>query len=252
MNQVRGTSLVADLGLITVAEVERFMEKAAILRRNGEIPDLLLFMAHPPTVSLGLRDDLSNPKDLLVSRDRLQEEGILLTRSIRGGGATYHWPGQVVCYPILALPPSERNIPDFMYRLEEVALQALSRFHLHPKRRRDAAAFVGLWLDNRKLVSTGIRVSRWVTMFGFAVNVAGEHQASSYVRPCGIEGARLVSMEEVLGTAPERAKVIEAITDAFQEVFRGTLGPAPDDLIGMIASRVGTADCPKQIQSACI
>ena len=96
--------LCTDLGVTGVSDAERLMSAWQGLCIAREAPDLLLFLAHPQTVSLGLRDRSARvPKDLLVSPKKLEEEGIALTRYIRGGGITYHWPGQVVCYPVLAL-----------------------------------------------------------------------------------------------------------------------------------------------------
>jgi lipoate-protein ligase B len=212
--------LCTDLGVVEVSEAERVMSAWQSFRVAREAPDLLLILAHPETVAVGLRDRrASTPKDLLVSTKQLEEEGIALTRSIRGGGITYHWPGQVVCYPVLALHPRERDVPAYMSKLEQVGIEALSCFGLEANRRRDTAAHVGLWLDGKKIVSMGVRVSRWVTSFGFALNLEGDHRPSSYVRPCGLEGVKLTTLEEALGNAPPRPWVIEALTASFVRVF---------------------------------
>jgi lipoate-protein ligase B len=212
--------LCTDLGVIEVPEAERLMSAWQSFRVAREAPDLLLILAHPKTVAVGLRDRrASTPKDLLVSPKQLEEEGIALTRSIRGGGITYHWPGQVVCYPVLALHPRERDVPAYMSKLEQVGIEALSCFGLEANRRRETAAHVGLWLDGKKIVSMGVRVSGWVTSFGFALNLEGDHRPSCYVRPCGLEGVKLTTLEEALGNAPPRQWVIEALTASFVRVF---------------------------------
>lgn len=212
--------LCTDLGVIDVSEAERLMSAWQSFRVARETPDLLLFLAHPKTVAVGLRDRrVSTPKDLLVSPKQLEEEGISLTRSIRGGGITYHWPGQVVCYPVLALHPRERDVPAYMSKLEQVGIETLSCFGLEANRRRETAAHVGLWLDGKKIVSMGVRVSSWVTSFGFALNLEGDHRPSCYVRPCGLEGVKLTTLEEALGNAPPRPWVIEALTASFVKVF---------------------------------
>lgn len=216
--------LCTDLGVIGVPEAERLMSAWQELRVGRETPDLLLFLAHPKTVAVGLRDRRAcTPKDLLVSTTQLEEEGIALARSIRGGGITYHWPGQVVCYPVLALHPQERDLPAFMSKLEQVGIEALRCFGLEARRRRDSAAHVGLWLDGKKLVSMGVRVSRWVTSFGFALNLDGDHRPSGYVKPCGLEGVKLTTLEEALGKAPPRSWVIEALTASFVRAFGRTV-----------------------------
>jgi len=216
--------LCTDLGVIEVSETERLMSRWQSIRLAREAPDLLLFLAHPKTVALGLRDRrISTPKDLLVSPKRLEEEGIALSRSIRGGGITYHWPGQVVCYPVLSLHPRERDVPAYMSKLEQVGIEALRCFGLEACRRRDSAAHVGLWLDGQKIVSMGVRVSRWMTSFGFAFNLDGDFRPSCYVRPCGLEGVKLTTLEEALGKAPPRPWVIEALTAGFVKVFGRTV-----------------------------
>jgi lipoate-protein ligase B len=212
--------LCTDLGVIEVSEAERLMSAWQSVRAARESRDLLLYLAHPKTVAVGLRDRRSStPKDLLVSPKQLEEEEIALTRSIRGGGITYHWPGQVVCYPVLALRPRERDLPAYMSKLEQVGIEALSCFGLEANRRRETAAHVGLWLDGKKIVSMGVRVSGWVTSFGFALNLEGDHRPSCYVRPCGLEGVKLTTLEEALGNAPPRQWVIEALTASFVRVF---------------------------------
>jgi lipoate-protein ligase B len=214
------TCLCTDLGVIEVPAAEQIMSAWQGLRFTQEAPDLLLFLAHPKTVAVGLRDRrASTPKDLLVSPRQLYDEGITLTRSIRGGGITYHWPGQVVCYPVLALQSDERDLPGYMRRLEQVGIEALRCFGLEADRRRDSAAHVGLWLDGKKLVSMGVRVSGWVTSFGFAINLEGDLKPSRYVRPCGLEGVKLTTLEQALGKAPPRSWVIEALTSSFVRVF---------------------------------
>lgn len=206
------------------------MSEARTLRLQGRAPDLLLFLAHPKTVAVGLRDySVDRPEDLLVSPRKLEEEGIALTRSVRGGGITYHWAGQIACYPVVKLRPSERDIPGYMHKLEQVAIEALKCFGVNVTRREGRAAYVGLWHEGAKVVSMGVRVSNWVTSFGFAINLEGDHAPSKYVRPCGLEGVELLTVEEILGKAPPRAWVIEAVKERFAAVFSRKLDAMPDD-----------------------
>ncbi len=195
--------------------------QVGIFEIRDNLPDLLFFLAHPKTVSVGLRDRHHvQPKDLLVPVERLQREGIEFVRSVRGGGITYHWPGQVVCYPVIALGKKERDIPAYMNKLEQVGIETLDSFGLKVHRKRDSAAHLGLWIGGKKIVSMGVRVSNWVTSFGFAINLEGDISPSAYVRPCGIEGARLTTLEKVLGEAPPREKVIDKTIECFASVFR--------------------------------
>lgn len=235
--------LFTDLGLTGVPEAEKLMSATRELRTANNIPDVLLFLTHPRTVALGIRDSPAcSPKDLLVSANRLKEEGIALTRSVRGGGITYHWPGQVVCYPILALRPGERDLPGYMRKLEEVGIHTLRRFGLEAARRRDSAAHLGLWVDGCKIVSMGVRVSNWITSFGFAINLNGDHSASAYVKPCGLEGVRLATIEETLGWAPSRDQVIQAIKESFVSVFGRKFERTPGCFFRRHSSQQGSAD----------
>lgn len=217
----RADILTLDLGVMPVGEAERVMRTAATLRVQDTIPDLLLFLAHPPTVSLGLKNKAGDqPTDLLVPVSRLAEEGIELVKSRRGGGITYHWPGQVVTYPVIKLDQDERNLPLFMARLERVAADTLKSFGIETDTRRDTPAHIGLWWEDRKVVSMGICVDHWVTGFGFALNLDGDHAPSRYVRPCGIAGAQLVTVREILGAAPPRPWVIQMVRKSFAGEFK--------------------------------
>lgn len=230
--------MFVDLGIASVTDLEELMIYAAGLRVAGNVPDLLLFSAHPRTVALGLRDRNSeHPKDLLVRPDRLRQEGIALTSSVRGGGITYHWPGQVVCYPVILMRPGERDIPGFMHKLEEVGIRTLKQFGITVTRKRHTSAHVGLWMGDRKLVSMGIRITKWVTSFGFVINVDGDHRESAYVRPCGLEGVALATVEEVTGQAPPRASVIEAVKENFASVFTRKLEPMPPRVLELLRTR---------------
>jgi len=220
-----------ELGQIGVSEAERLMEAVRRRQVRDEAPDMVLFLAHPKTVAVGLRGGPADTHpDLLVSPTRLSEEGISLTRSVRGGGITYHWPGQVVCYPLIALGLGERNIGQYMRNLEEVAVRSLNRFGIKAERKRSSAAHLGLWVQDRKVVSMGIRVSSWITSFGFALNLEGDLGPSRYVRPCGLEGVRLTTVEEILGRAPSRKWVVEVVQREFGSVFGRELHRMPDRL----------------------
>ena len=231
------TCFCGDLGIVDVPTAEAMMSVARTLRLQGDAPDLLLLLSHPRTVALGMRDYYSDhPKDLLVCPTILEREGIALTRSVRGGGITYHWPGQVACYPVIKLGPWERDIPAYMNRLEQVAIEALGCFGVNVTRREGRAAYIGLWHDGAKVVSMGVRVSNWVTSFGFAINLEGNHSPSKYVRPCGLEGVKLVTVEEILGTALPRAEVIEKVKECFTSIFERTLCGMSAEFFGSLGA----------------
>lgn len=207
--------LEIDLGKIPLPHAEHLMLNVSTQRYQGLIPDTLIFAAHPKTVSLGLRDSRSRwPRDVLVSPGRLAREGIALVKSVRGGGVTFHWPGQLVCYPILALRPHERDVRSYMSKLEQICLESLESFGVRGELKRFTGRHIGVWVGDRKIVSMGVRISQWITSFGFAINLEGDYHQAAYVRPCGLEGVQLITLEEILGYAPSRHEVIQSIKRA--------------------------------------
>jgi lipoate-protein ligase B len=229
---------ILNIGTAEVDYTERLMNDMRDLRARAEISDALLILSHPPTVSLGLKDkNTESPKDLLIEPSQLAAENIRLARSVRGGGITYHWPGQVVCYPVILLEKNERDIPQYMRKLEQVGIDVLESFGIRAERRRETAAYIGLWVDGLKIMSMGVRISNWVTSFGLALNLEGDFGPSRYIRPCGIEGAKLTTIEKVLGYAPERTEVIGRITDAFSRNFEKTTTSDGGNLVRLGASR---------------
>lgn len=228
--------LAADVGLTQVPEAEQFMKAAVELKKNHDLSDILLFLTHPRTVALGLRDSrIDWPKDLLVSPARLAQEGIELTRSIRGGGVTYHWEGQLVCYPVVCLQPHERDISNYMAKLEQVGIEALAHCGVRAYRSRESSAHLGLWSEGRKIVSMGIRVANWITSFGFAMNLGGDYWESCFVRPCGLHGVKLITVQDIIGKSPLRSHVIQAIKDSFASVFGRRIENSSQDFCGLLS-----------------
>ncbi len=208
---------VKDLGVLSLAKTDSLMHKLTHLRSDDVIPDVVLFLAHSPTLTVGARD--LEHSDLLRPISYFKSRGIDFVQTVRGGGLTYHWPGQLVCYPILKLKPHEQNLSKYMYRLEEVGLRTLRGFGIKASRKRNVTAQIGLWLGNNKIASMGIHVSKWVTSYGFAMNIGGEKEPADYIRPCGLEGVRLITVNEVIGYEPSRARVKAKLMNHFEQVF---------------------------------
>ncbi|MFZ5518197.1 MAG: lipoyl(octanoyl) transferase LipB [Candidatus Zhuqueibacterota bacterium] len=213
----KNSCLAMELELISVERADTLMQQLAELRQADLVPDMALILAHPATLAVGARK--LQPQDLLRPLEFFQSRGIGLIQSIRGGGLTYHWPGQIVCYPVMKLAPQEQNIAMYVYRLEEVGLRTLREFGIEASRKREKAAQIGLWLGNRKIASMGIHVSRWVTSYGFALNVSGNAEAADFIRPCGLDGVKLITMSEVLGYDPGRRAVTTSLLRQFEQVF---------------------------------
>ncbi len=219
---------VVDLGLIGLNKADLLMKQLTQQRLADMIPDTILLLTHPASLSVGARK--LNPSDLLQPLSYFERQGILFHQHVRGGGLTYHWPGQLVCYPILKLQPHEQNIANYMFKLEEVGLRTLKDVGIVATRKRDKAAQIGLWLGNGKIASMGIHVSKWVTSWGFALNLYGDKSPANFIRPCGLEGVSLITIEEVLGQAPSRQWMMNRLIHHFEEVFQRRTETPKDDL----------------------
>ncbi|MDZ7402372.1 MAG: lipoyl(octanoyl) transferase LipB [candidate division KSB1 bacterium] len=213
----RPAMTISEIGIISLEAAERLMQRLAQQRLADQIPDTILLLSHPPSLAVGARE--LNPADLLLPLSYFEGQGIYLHQHVRGGGLTYHWPGQLVCYPILKLQPHEQNIGKYMYKLEEVGLRTLKDLGIVAERKRDKAAQIGLWLGNNKIASMGIHVSRWITSWGFALNLYGDKSPADFIRPCGLEGVKLITAEEILGFAPSKQWVTNRLVSHFAEVF---------------------------------
>jgi lipoyl(octanoyl) transferase len=189
------------------AEGLRIQREHAELRRKGEIPDTLLLCEHPPVFTLGTNADASDVRD---------PQGAEVVQTDRGGEATWHGPGQVVGYVIADLEARGRDVHRFCRDLEEVMIRALSDSGLAGRR---IPGLTGVWLGEEKVGALGVRVRRWITTHGFALNVNCDLRWFDTVIPCGLVGRRVTSMERALGRPADLEQVKESCAARFQEVF---------------------------------
>lgn len=184
-------------------------------RQADEIPDTLLLLEHPPTVTLGRRAD---PSDLLTDRDDLARRGITVETVDRGGEITFHAPGQLVGYPILDLRAHGQDLHRYLRDLEEVLIQTLRVYGVTGER---MPGLTGVWVQERKIAALGIKVSRWVSMHGFALNIDPDLSVFRQdIVPCGLRDYDVTSLAELLGAAcPARAEIEPFLIAAFERVF---------------------------------
>ena len=171
-----------NLGRIEYREAVAIQERLRTRVQAGELPDLLLLLEHPPVYTLGRR---SEPGELPVSGD------IPVVDTERGGKLTYHGPGQLVGYPIMQVP----NVREFVETMETALVDAIRAAGV-PAGTREGREFTGVWVEDRKIASIGIHVSRRVSMHGFAVNVDNDLAPFSAVVACGLPGVRMTSLRE--------------------------------------------------------
>ncbi len=212
--------LCRDMGLVSIVNIEADMDAMANEIKRGGASETLLFMCHPPSISIGLKNKNElQPKGLLKTIEEFRSMGIPLYKSVRGGGVTYHWPGQLVCYPVIKLEGSQRNIPKYMESLEAISSETLAEFGVKAVPRRDTPAHIGLWVGGNKIVSMGVRIRDWVTMFGFAINLENLDPISRFVEPCGIPGAKFTTIERIIGQPVSREEVKNKIISNFSTIF---------------------------------
>jgi len=182
---------VLNLGVRAYAEVLAFQRDVAARRISGEVAqDVLILVEHPPVVTLGRR---KADNKLPVSEAFLTSRGIELFEVERGGGVTFHGPGQLVGYPIFDLQRHKQDLHWYLRQVEEGLIRTLGEYGI-PGERNDG--FTGVWARGRKMASIGVHARAWVTWHGFALNVNTDLSFFDLMTPCGIDGVVMTSMEK--------------------------------------------------------
>ncbi len=211
----RYTSFEAPVAYDNAYQLQLELQRA---RRRNEVPDTLLLLEHPAVITVGR--GAKDRNDLLSSPADLAERGIAYIETDRGGEMTYHAPGQLVGYAIIDLAPRGRDLHVFLRDLEESVIQTLAPFGLSGTRKE---GLTGVWVGDEKICAMGIKVSGWVTMHGFALNIAPD--MTPFRRdfiPCGLRDKGVTSLEEQ-GVDAKRGAVEAAYLASFANVFGVTL-----------------------------
>ena len=205
---------VLRLGRVPYGEALRRQEERVALRQRGEARDSLFLLEHPPVITLGRGADRSH---LLFPERELNRRGIEVFETGRGGDVTYHGPGQLVGYPILLLPPDRRDLHRLLRDVEEVLLGVAADFGIEARRE---AGLTGIWVGREKLAAIGMRVARWVTSHGFALNVGADLSGFDWIVPCGIRGKGVTSLQRLLGRPVAMDEAADSVERSFRRVFR--------------------------------
>jgi len=207
--------IVRRLGVVPYAEGLALQQELVSARKADRIPDQLLLLEHPPVITLGVkvRNDRSH---VLASEQLLDDAGVELFETGRGGDVTYHGPGQLVGYPIIDLRPDRCDVHKYVRDLEEVTIAAAAVFGVSAAR---VAGLTGAWVGRDKLAAIGVRISRWITSHGFAFNVDTDLSHFSLIVPCGIEDRGVTSLGRLLGRPPAMTAVEDAVIAAFAATF---------------------------------
>lgn len=215
---------VYDLGLLEYQKAFELQEELLHQRVGGKRTDILLLVEHPPTLTMGRRDD---QKNLHISETGLKEMGVSLFHTDRGGSITWHGPGQLVAYPIVDLRSRGMDIHKYIQDLEEVIIRTLNDFTI--KSGRDDK-HIGVWVGQDKIAAIGVRIKKWVTKHGLAINVNSDLAHFSLINPCGITDRGVTAMADILGREVPMESVRKALIDRFVEVFQASLVLEPEPL----------------------
>jgi lipoyl(octanoyl) transferase len=217
---------VRRLGVVPYGHALDLQRELVDKRKSGAIPDQLLLLEHPPVITLGVKAR-SDRSHILATPEELEAAGVEVFESGRGGDVTYHGRGQLVGYPILDLRPDRCDVHRYVRDLEEVLIRAVRRHGIASTR---SAGLTGTWVGDRKLAAIGVRIARWVTSHGFALNVSTNLSHFGLIVPCGITDKGVTSIEELVPSSVTMAAVERGVIDAFSEVFDATLTDAEQAL----------------------
>lgn len=210
--------LVLRYSYLPYADAWALQQSLAMQRYENRRFDTLILTEHEPVLTLGRTTKAEHWEP---SWPELRDKGIHLHQTGRGGSVTYHGPGQIIGYPILQLRSFCPGPKIYVWKLEEVLIRTLAEWGMQGCRHE---SFRGVWVRPsttrlEKIASIGVRISRGVTMHGFALNVNVDLQPFTLLAPCGIEGCTMTSMARELGTSIDADEVRDRITQHFGEVF---------------------------------
>lgn len=200
---------ILDLGKKPFKEVWNYQKKMQLKRMNRDIDDVLILVEHDPVYTLGKN---ANPDHLLQSRDR----SIDVFNIERGGDITFHGPGQLVGYPILDLSNYKKSVSWYMRSLEQLTIDVLNEFKISANR---VEGLTGVWVGDEKIAAQGVRLTKWITMHGFSINVNTDLSFYDGIIPCGIFNHGVTSMEEILNRTQKMEKVKSLVIDKFNQIF---------------------------------
>jgi lipoyl(octanoyl) transferase len=204
---------VRHLGRVPYAAALELQARLVAERQGGRIPDTLLLLEHDPVFTLGRN---ARAENVLLPEEALKAQGFEVFETGRGGDVTYHGPGQTVGYPILDLSPDRCDVHRYVRDLEEVMIRTCADYGLQAAR---VAGMTGAWIGDEKIGAIGVRIARWVTSHGFALNVSNDLAPFAMIVPCGIRGRGVTSLQRQLGRTVATADVAPRLARHLAAVF---------------------------------
>jgi lipoyl(octanoyl) transferase len=206
---------VRRLGVVPYGEALSMQRAFVEERRAGRVPDLLLLLQHPPVITLGVKGD-GGRSHIVATPERLAELGVEVHDAGRGGDVTYHGPGQIVGYPIVDLKPDRCDVHRYVRDVEEVMVRVCADYGIVAGR---IGGLTGTWVGAEKIGAIGIRIARWITSHGFALNVSTDLEYFNLIVPCGIADRGVTSLARLTSREIDPAEVEERIAGQFAKVF---------------------------------
>ena len=211
---------VRRLGRVAYAEALALQRSLVEERRAGRVSDLLLLVEHPDVITLGVKGD-GGRSHITASPEVLADLGVAVFEAGRGGDVTYHGPGQLVAYPIIDLRPDRCDVHRYVRDIVEVMIRVCAGYSVRAER---IAGLTGVWVGDRKIGAIGIRISRWITSHGLALNVSTDLSRFDLIVPCGIAGRGVTSLEREVGRGLDLTEVESRRIAEFGDVFGRQVG----------------------------
>jgi lipoyl(octanoyl) transferase len=201
------------LGVVSYSDGLNLQERAVERVRSGEAAEQLLLLEHPHVFTLGRGADSSN---ILADEQQLDIHSVEVHETGRGGDVTYHGPGQLVGYPIINLKPDRCDVHRYVRDIEEVLIRTIAEFGVVGIR---IPGLTGVWVGNEKIAAIGVRIARWITSHGFALNVNTDLSYFKMIVPCGITDKGVTSLARVLDKPLDLQQVASLAARAFGDAF---------------------------------
>lgn len=211
--ECNGDCVVKSLGRVPYREAWDLQRRFAAQRKARLCPDTVLFLEHPPVITLGRN---AREEHLLTRPGELSRLGIDLVETDRGGDVTFHGPGQLMCYLILDLSLIRKDVVWYVRTLEEALIRTAGEFGIDAGRRD---GMPGVWVGHAKLAALGVHLSRWVTTHGFALNLETDLSFFRHIVPCGIACAPVTSLRRLLDRPIDRFPVEQSLARHLGELL---------------------------------
>ena len=211
---MRGKCHLLQLDMVEYGEAWELQKSLLEARVSGKGEDCLILLQHPPTFTFGRRYKEGN---LIANKEYYENLGFAVYKTDRGGLATYHGPGQLVGYPIIKISSYTKDYYQYLRMLEDVMIRTQIDFGIAARRNE---GYTGVWVDNAKIGFIGVRMSFGYAIHGFSLNVNNDVSPFNYITPCGIQGVRITSVQELLNTSVNMQDVYAKLANHFSDVFQ--------------------------------